>query len=316
MDLRRVRYFVAAAEHLHFGRAAERMHVVQPAISQQIKRFEEELGAELFERTGNEVRLTEVGHQIYPECLRLLAQADDTMRVAKAARAGIRGRISFAFVDNSVCSLLPPLIRSFRGSYPDVELRLQTLNRSEQTNALHDRQIDVGLLPGPVLDEDFQSEDFVSAPLAAVVPLGHPLANRDQIELEQLSEDPFVLFPAGQRSRMLETILAACARACFTPRVVQETMHIHTVLALVDAGVGVSLVPSWVTGGGVHAVVFIDLATPTPSYDLKFAWRKDSSNRALDGLLNIARDVAPARWARAKTPAETWMKVKKNQGAA
>jgi len=110
MDLRRVRYFVAAAEHLHFGRAAERMNVVQPAISQQIKRFEEELGNDLFERIGNEVRLTEVGRQILPECLRLLAQAEETARVAKAAGAGIRGRIGLAFVDNSVCSLLPPLI--------------------------------------------------------------------------------------------------------------------------------------------------------------------------------------------------------------
>jgi DNA-binding transcriptional LysR family regulator len=289
IDLRRVRYFVTAAEQLHFGRAAERMNVVQPAISQQIKRFEEELGSKLFVRTGNEVRLTEVGQQMLPECRRLLEQADEAMRVARAARTGIRGRISFAFVDNAVCSLLPPLIRSYRERYPNVELRLQTLSREEQVTGLNDRRIDIGLLPGPVICEGLESDPFVGAPLVAALSRGHPLASQPSVPLEAFRDEPFVLFPAGIKSRLLEIIIAACANAGFTPKVVQEAMHIHTVLALVDAGVGITLVPPWVVREGVHDVSFVKLDTSTPTYDLKFAWRTDSSNVALDQLRAIAR---------------------------
>ncbi|NPT62239.1 LysR family transcriptional regulator [Paraburkholderia sp. 5N] len=289
IDLRRVRYFVTAAEYLHFGRAAERMNVVQPAISQQIKRFEEELGSKLFERTGNEVRLTEVGQQMLPECRRLLEQADEAMSVARAARTGIRGRISFAFVDNAVCSLLPPLIRSYRERYPNVELRLQTLNREEQVTALNDRRIDIGLLPGPIICEDLESDTFASGPLVAALPRSHPLASRSSVPLEAFRNEPFVLFPAKIKSRLLEIIVAACANAGFTPRVVQEAIHIHTILALVDAGVGITLVPPWVVREGVHDVSFVTLDTSTPTYDLKFAWRTDSSNVALGGLRAIAR---------------------------
>jgi DNA-binding transcriptional LysR family regulator len=289
IDLRRVRYFVSAAEQLHFGRAAERMNVVQPAISQQIKRFEEELGSKLFERCGNEVRLTEVGQQMLPECRRLLEQADEAMRVARAVRTGMRGRISFAFVDNAVCSLLPPLIRSYRQRYPNVELRLQTLSREEQVAGLNDRRIDIGLLPGPVNCEGLDSDTFVGGPLIAAVSRGHPLASQTSVPLKALQDEPFVLFPAGIKSRLLEIIIAACANAGFTPRVAQEAMHIHTVLALVDAGVGVTLVPPWVVREGVHDVSFVKLETSTPAYDLKFAWRTDSSNVALDGLRTIAR---------------------------
>jgi DNA-binding transcriptional LysR family regulator len=293
MDLRRVRYFVAAAEYLHFGRAAERMNVVQPAISQQIKRFEEELGTDLFERTGNEVRLTEVGRQMLPECLRLLEQAEETVRVAKAARAGTRGRISLSFVDNSVCSLLPPLIRSFRESYPKVELRLQTLNRAEQTDGLNDRRIDIGLLPGPIQGEGIESQSFVSAALVAALPCSHPLASMRRIPLGALAREPFVLFPAAMSSRLLEIILSACASAEFTPLVAQEALHIHTVLALVDAGVGVTLVPPWVAREGVHAVSFVELEFPTPEYELLFVWRTNSSNMVVKAFRENALLAPP-----------------------
>ena len=115
MDLRRVRYFVAAAEDLHFGRAARRMNIVQSALSQQIKRFEDELAIELFDRSTHEVRLTEAGHYMLHECRRLLEQADKTTRIAKEAIAGTCGRIRMAFVDNAICTLLPPLIRDYSG---------------------------------------------------------------------------------------------------------------------------------------------------------------------------------------------------------
>jgi DNA-binding transcriptional LysR family regulator len=292
MELRQVRYFVAAAEQLHFSRAAESMHVVQPAISQQIKRLEEELCTKLFERTGNEVRLTEAGRQMLPECRKLLCQAEETMRVAKAANAGLRGRITFGFVDNSIRALLPPLVRIFRAQYPEVELGLQSLNRIEQAVALQERRIDIGLMPGPAPQQGFLSETFVSDSLVAAMPVTHPLAMHPSLTLDMLKDQPFVMFPASMRTRILEIVLAACALAGFTPRVVQEATQMDTLLALVDAGLGITLVPKWVANGSVYDVVFRPLDNPALIYELLFAWRQDFANPALAGFLEVARKVA------------------------
>jgi DNA-binding transcriptional LysR family regulator len=292
MDLRSVRYFVSVAEQLHFGRAAERMNVVQSAISQQIKRLEEELDTKLFERIGNEVRLTEAGRQMLPECRRLLIQADTTIRVAKSVGVGIRGKINFAFVDNSISSLIPPLVREFRARRPEVELGLQALNRVEQTTSLQDRLVDIGLMPPPVSPGDFDSEIFVSAPLAVALPDSHLLASKSSVSLSELSSEPFVLFPVAMNTRILEIILFACASASFIPRVVQEATQMHTLLALVGAGMGVTLVPHWVTSESIRGVAFRNIHPETPAYELMFVWRRDNSNPALGGLRDIAQIVA------------------------
>jgi DNA-binding transcriptional LysR family regulator len=292
MELRRVRYFVAVAENLHFRRAAEKMNVVQSAISQQVRRFEDELGVELFERSGHEVRLTEAGRLMLPECRKLILQAEETARVAQQANAGARGRINFALIDNAICSLFPPLVRAFSCRYPDIELTLQGMDWVEQTAALNDRQIDIGLMPAPRPDGDFESEAFVRGPLVAALPRNHPLASQASLSLERLSNEPFVLFPAAKRSRILEVILSACSQRAFTPRVVQEAPQMHTLLALVDAGLGVTLVPQWVASMEVHDVAFRPIDPPAPIYELIFTWRRDNSNRALAGLLEIGREVA------------------------
>jgi DNA-binding transcriptional LysR family regulator len=292
MDLRSVRYFVSVAEQLHFGRAAERMNVVQSAISQQIKRLEEELDTKLFERSGNELRLTEAGRQMLPECRRLLVQADRTIKVAKSVGAGIRGRINFAFVDNSIASLIPSLVGEFRARRPEVELGLQALNRIEQTASLEDRLIDIGLMPPPVPPGDFDSEVVVSAPLAVALPRGHALASKSSLSLCELSSEPFVLFPAAMHTRIREIILTACASASFIPRVAQEATQLHTLLALVGAGLGVTLVPRWVASEFIRGVTFRDIEPETPAYELMFVWRRDNSNPALLGLRAAAEIMA------------------------
>jgi len=298
LDLRRVRYFVAAAEDLHFGRAAKRMNIVQSALSQQIKRFEDELAIDLFDRNTHEVRLTEAGHYMLHECRILLEQADKTTRIAKEAIAGTRGRIRMAFVDNATCALLPPLIRDYRRRYPDVELCLQTMNRSDQITALLDRRIDIGLLPGPVQIEDMESQVFVSSPLVAVFPRGHVLASRRSIRLEDLTGEAFVLFPTSIHSRLLEIIIATCADAGFAPYVAQEAHHLHTVLALVDAGVGVTLAPPWVAHARAMDIAFVPVKDPTRTYDLFFVRRHDSTNIALKRLWTAAtaKQYAPTCW--------------------
>lgn len=294
MELRSVRYFVAVAEQLHFGRAAERMNVVQSAISQQIKRLEEELGTQLFLRTGSEVRLSEAGRQMLPECRRLLAQADEAIRIARQAGAGLRGKINFGFIDNSISSLIRPLVGEFRRHRRDIELGLQSLNRVEQTKALEDRLLDIGLMPTPVPSDEFDREIFVSAPLVAALPHDHPLVENSFIALGELQQEPFILLPVAMRSRLLEIVLTACAAASFTPRIVQEAPQMHTILALVGAGLGVTLVPRWVATEVVRDVVFRPLKPESTNYELEliFVWRRDNLNPALAGFRDIARMVA------------------------
>ena len=294
MDLRSIRYFVAAAEQLHFGRAADKMNVVQPAISQQIKHLEDELGVLLFERVGNSVILTEAGRQMLPECRKLLLLTEDTVLAAQnAARRGV-GIIRFAFVDNAVSSLLPPLLREFRAQYPRVELKLQALDRQSQIAGLNDRTVDIALLPEPIDESRFACQHFVAEPLIVAMPQGHHLAARPKLQIAELEHEPFILFPAALRSRIHEIIVAACAVAGFTPQVVEEAAQIDTSLALVDAGVGITLLPSWAASKGIHDVVFRPLVDPTVTYALGFAWRRDTDLPALTGFLHIARRLADA----------------------
>lgn len=292
MDLRRVRYFLAVAENLHFGKAAERMNVVQPAISQQIKRFEEELGVELFDRSGNEVRLTEAGRQLLPECDRLVAQAEHAVRVARSANAGTRGRVSFGFVDNSICNLLPPLVREYRRRFPDIELRLESLNRADQAAALVDRTIDVGLTPGPLSDASVESELFISASLVVALPANHRLATLPELRIEQLAEEPFVLFPSAMRTRILEITLSLCASSAFSPNVVQEANQMHTLIALVAAGLGITLVPQWVAGPDSNEIAFRALVGDIAPYELRLGWNRDRRNPAADEFIEVARVIA------------------------
>jgi DNA-binding transcriptional LysR family regulator len=308
MDLKSIRYFVAAAEQLHFGRAGTRMNVVQAAISQRIKHLEEELGLLLFERIGNAVALTEAGRQVLPECRKLLRLAEDSVRIARHAGQGGDGILRFAFVDNAVSGPLQPLLREFRARHPRVELTLESLDRHGQMAALDERIIDVGLMAEPVPEDRFLYQRFVAAPLVVVLPPHHRLGNRASLRIAELEHEPFVMFPATSRSRTHETILTACAAAGYTPYVAEEADRTHTCLALVDAGVGVTLLPSWVTKAGAHSVTFVPLADATVTFALAFVWRRDTKSTALTALLDvaqrIAKEIATATPAR-DTPLET-----------
>jgi len=176
-------------------------------------------------------------------------------------------------------------------------MSLQSLDRLEQAEALYERQIDVGLMPAPAPRGEIDNEMFVSAQLVVAMPTTHPLAERSAVTLDMLANEPFVMFPPLMCSRILEIVLSACAAVGFAPRVIQEARQMHTLLSLVDAGLGVTIVPKWVASGrmgssGVYDVVFRPLGDDAPLYELLFAWRQDFSNPALTGFLEVARRVS------------------------
>jgi DNA-binding transcriptional LysR family regulator len=288
MDLRQLRYFAAVAEHLHFGRAAEYVHVVQSAVSLQIKSLEEELGVQLLERSRREVKLTASGQLFLPQAKQILKQAESAIRLARAAVDGAVGLLNIGFVDNCLWSLLPPLLRDFRQRYPAVELSTRPLDRQVQLKALREGAIDIGIIPGPIPNSEFVSTPFVTGPLLMAVPEGHAFARHHTVPLASFANESFVLFPPWMRSRLLEIVQQACVDAGFAPIVGQEAEQLHTLLALVAAGMGVTLVPKWVADARPVDVAFVELAPPQTQYGLFLVSRPQNPNPALPLFKAIA----------------------------
>jgi len=281
MDLRRLRYFCAVAEELHFGRAAQRMHVVQSAISQQVKLLEVELGGALLERSRHGVRLTIQGQVFLPEAYAILERVEAGVQRVRASVDGNIGRLSLAFVDNVLWGPLPPMLRAFHEYRPGIELVLRPLDRAAQIEALRAATIDLGILPSPPPGGGIETALLIGGPLLAALPQGHPLAAKPSLRLKALANEPFVLFPSAMRSRILELVAAACAAAGFVPRVAQEAEQLHTLLALVSAGLGVTLVPSWIARTYPIGVSYVGIEDSMPSYELLLAWPKDAKNPAI-----------------------------------
>jgi len=299
MELRRLRYFCAVAEELHFGRAAERVHVVQSAVSQQLKLLEEELGFALLERSRHGVKLTLQGSVFLPEARAILSRVEAGMQRLRASADGLVGRLVIGFVDNVLWSTLPPLLREFRARLPMIELILKPMDRTAQAEALRASTIDIGILPSPPSNQGIETSLLVGAPLLAAVPESHVLAGRPHVPLAALAGEPFVLFPPTMRSRILELIVAACAQAGFSPRIAQEAEQLHSLLALVSAGLGVTLVPDWVAGAHPSGVSYARIEDHTPPYELFLAWRSDAINPAV----RVFKEVAARAMGRAMDPA-------------
>lgn len=293
MELRRLKCFVEVAECMHFGRAAERLNVVQSAISQQIKLLEKELGVELLERSRHHVELTEAGRLFLSEARRVLLQADRAAQIAREASAGKIGRLNLGCVDNALWSPLPSVLRAFRERYPDVEISLYTLDRVTQIKALEDRTIDIGIFPSPRPGAGFGCELFVELPFVAAIPSNHRLASQPRLRLEALANDPFVLFAISLHTRIVEIIMSACAGAGFIPKVTQEAYQLSTLLGLVSAGLGVTLVPRWVASPYPADVLYRELELP-PSYELVLAWWEGTTSNIVENFRQTVEAVVGA----------------------
>jgi DNA-binding transcriptional LysR family regulator len=291
MEIRRLKCFIAVAECLHFGRAAQRLNIVQSAVSQQIKLLEQELGVELLKRSRHRVDLTEAGNVFMAEAKRALNQTEEAIRVARDAAAGKLGRLRLGFIDNALWSVLPPILRAFRDRFPGIDVSLQQLDRAHQIKALEDRELDVGVLPSPKPGKGFESELLVGAPLIVALPETHPLGRQKNVPLRLLTNDPFVAFPATMNTRLLAMTISICASAGFLPNVTQEAQQISTLLALVSAGLGVTLVPRWVAATHPPGIVYREIAPAVPRYELLIAWRDGSANSAIDNFRSVASQV-------------------------
>ena len=222
MELRHLRYFVAVAEELHFGRAAERLHIAQPPLSRQMHDLEREVGTMLFERVPRGVELTPAGAAFLPEARLTLAQAERAQRTALRAASGETGRLRVGFVEAATHSgILPDVLSFFRMHLPAVGLSLFELDPAQQAESFRSGRIDLGILNSAPLDADrwLKVESIYSEPLVAALPKAHRLASRVKIKLADLAAESFVLFPRPIDPPLFDGIIARCRAANFSPRV-------------------------------------------------------------------------------------------------
>ena len=292
MELRHLRYFVTVAEELHFGRAALRLSIVQPSLSQQIRQLEDELGFPLFYRTKRYVELTDAGKVFLVEARRVLAQLQEAKRTAQRAYRGEVGRLVVGYISSSTYDLLPLMLRVYRERFPDVEVALKELTTQEQLRALEEENIQVGLLRLPISAPLLNVEVVRREPIVSVLPEHHPLAAHERIDVSLLANEPFVLQASQRGAGYHAQLMNLCLAAGFIPNVIQEVTEMHTIISLVAAGMGVSLVPLSSQNIRSQGVVYRELeGTPTLT-EMAVAWRRDAHSALVQNFLSVARETA------------------------
>lgn len=292
MELRSLRYFVMLAEELHFGRAAKRLSMTQPPLSQSISGLERELGVRLLERTRRKVSLTHAGAAFLDEARATLARATQAVELARRAHRGEVGRLALGYLAATAYSLLPLVLRDFRHGFPGVSLELKELTLPQQFEALRRGDVDIGLLRPPVADAELACETIHSEPFVVALPASHALARLRRVPALRLAGEPFVMFPRQPGLVSHDLVMGFCLRAGFTPRVVQEANQTHTVVGLVSAGIGVALVPASAQRMGLAGVSYRALREATPRSRTAVAWRRADASPVVGAFLDVARRAA------------------------
>lgn len=292
MELRHLRYFRAVAEELHFGRAAERLHIAQPPLSQQILSLERELGVDLLIRTTRKVELTPAGSAYLRRAAAILDAVDDAAEQARRVDAGLEGRLVVGCVGSATYSLLPQLVRKLRDYLPGVDVSVRgEMLAPAQISALVAGDINVALLRPPVDHPDITVETIRRDPLFAAVPAGHRLADGEgELQIRELRGEDFISYAAHGRSVMSSVVTAACADAGFVPRVRHEVEETSTLVTLVAAGLGVAVVPAPTVELGVAGVQYRSLSPDSLGVDLVAGRIEDSP--LLDRVFTVLRTVA------------------------
>jgi DNA-binding transcriptional LysR family regulator len=293
LDLRQLRYFVTVAEELHFGRAAVRLHMTQPPLSQTIQALEELLGAPLFLRNRRSVELTPAGQALLPEARRMLAHAAEMPELVRAAAAGESGRLTLAFVSSADYSVLPPFLRSYRAAYPQVQIVLQEATSDLQIEDLLHNRIDAGLLIPPLPDKARAELDYLKVldePLILAAPAGLDALKGDgPVWLKELPPLPLIIFPRQISPALHDAILGCFGAAGITPAIGQQAIQMQTIVGLVSAGMGLALVPQSVSNLMRPGVEYRALRDPSPQVETGLAWRRDNRSPVLLGFLDLLR---------------------------
>nr|NNM89480.1 LysR family transcriptional regulator [Bacilli bacterium] len=275
MELRHLRYFITLAEELHFGRAAAQLHIAQPALSQQIRQLEEQLGFALFLRDKHQVTLTDAGKTFLAEARMVLIAVKRATETAKRVHEGAIGRLLIGFVGSATYHLLP-MLTTYRESFPLVHVELQQMKSLEQLQALHEKRIDIGLIRPTSTSLAITQKTIFQEALLVALPQNHSLTGRTSIAMHELVNESFIVAPMRSGSSYYEVVMQACLEANFTPHITLEAPEFHTVIAFVAYGLGIALIPESFARQKHAGVVYLPILNVKPRLELALAWRSDA----------------------------------------
>jgi DNA-binding transcriptional LysR family regulator len=290
IELRHLRYFVAVAEELHFGRAAKKLHLAQPPLSQQIRKLEEILGHALFLRTSRAVKLTSAGEVFLDRARRTLQKVGEDMEEARSVGRGEVGFLHVGFIGSSMLTGLPGILGRYRSQFPKVNLQLREFHSANLIEALLEGAVDVGFLRDGGETDGLKVQALMSEPFVAVLPARHALARRRTFSVAALRDEPFVLFPRPAGHRAYAKTLLVCEKHGFRPRVVQEATQWLTILRLVGAGLGVTIAPACVRQIAAPDVVCRKVRAAVRS-DIELAYRADEDRAIVRTFCELVRSA-------------------------
>jgi len=294
MELRHLKAFIAVAEELHFGRAAERLHMAQPPLSQQIRQLEKSLGVQLFERSTRSVRLTSGGEALLEHARAVIDGVEDAERAARAGGRGEYGKVTVGFAGASSRFLLPQLARAVRAAYPDLELVMLGQTYANAALArIADRTLDLGFVRLPFQMPGLEYRPIEDESLVVALSEDHPLAGADDVSILDLAGEQFVSFPRDAGSTLRTITQQFCLQHGFSPRIVQEAPDSYTIHSLVAAGVGVTIALSSTTHIQQPGIRYLPLREESPRFQSALAWHRDNPSPALQSVLRVADAALP-----------------------
>lgn len=295
MELRQLKYFVTLAEELHFRKAAEKLFIVQPALSRQIKQLEEELGITLFKRTKRTVQLTESGKFLYQETQDIFSRLNQLKSKVREIENGTTGKIRVGYVPSAMHNILPRIIAKIQKGLPGLHFELNQMTALQQVEMLKADKIDLGFLRVPRKDAEIMDQVIFTETYSLVLPSNHKINTKNFKGLQQFAHENFILTPRSAGEMYFDNIIALFSAAGFSPKIVHESVYEHATIKLVENNLGISIIPTSFKDGFNANVKFIELKNIPQRLKLSMAWKKDHSNRSLLALMDFIKKNIPKK---------------------
>lgn len=290
MELRQLKYLVALAEELNFGRAAERLHISQPPLTRQIQQLESDVGARLFTRGPRGVELTEAGIALLEDARRILGLVGVARERTTKYGQGRIGRLDVGIFGSAILNHIPRLLLQFRQRYPEVQIALHELTKADQIAALREKRLTIGFNRHVAVEADIMVETVFLEPLLVALHSKHPLARHKAIRIAEVIDEPLILYPSNTRPGFADDVMALFRAEGAQPRVAQEVTDVVTAVALVASGFGICITPEAASTLRLPGVVYRPVkANPPPTIDLACLYRRDDDSPILKALLDIVR---------------------------
>ena len=290
LEIRHFEYFLVLAETLHYGKAAERLFITQSALSQQIQRMETILGRELFVRTNRKVILSHAGELLKEEAEAILTQLKKSMEQWQFRVEGGEGIVRIGFVGSAMQAYLPGLLKAFTTKYPRIRFYLKELSNKDQLQALDKKELDIGFLRSNNLMANMQSLRVFKENLTLVLPESHAITEENFVDIGQLADESYILFPNESSQMFFGQIMTLCREHGFTPKISHQSIHGPTIFKLVESGLGISIVPNSLVDKFNYKVRYIELTEIKHKTELFAVWNKFNDNTALTSLIGLLKE--------------------------